>query len=685
MKSILYFSTSFMNRMSYAYKFGVISVLFFLALSGVSYQLFVEMNKEVTRTENELAGLELLGTQIEMRKALGHYISSVWAIDQARPVTMRTPQSLVDSFRRDIGASSQAIENTIEKNRDFVSIVGNESAGRLEKLNDLWKESEQLNPVGEAVTNIIYLRERELMDLSNGVIRSSSMGASLAQDSDPQLFLLVELITKSLPELVISLEELRGTSMAALALGSRTSTDIITGLETGLDVIITDSTAFSSMADSLADSGKLDASIANQIKKVSAMYSNLGPYIEDNLIIGMDTPLSAEQFDIKMTANIGEIYQLIDVVIPVVNAQLEARLSDKSGAIFILVAALAFIVALVAYLYAGFFVSVRATVGQIYDAAHKMAEGDMTVHVDVQSRDEMGDLSVEFNKMAENVHKLIQGVRETAQEVTLQSSRVETIASRSSEEVSKQLIQTEQVATAMNEMTATVQEVARNSVSASEAASLAHKEADEGKKLVVSTLGSIDQLSNEINKSVDVINRLVEDSSNISQVLDVIKGIAEQTNLLALNAAIEAARAGEHGRGFAVVADEVRTLAKKTQESTTEIESMITRLQSGVDNAVSTMGASREMAGNTVEESNKVGEALNHIVSAVNQIMDMNQQIATAVEEQSNVANEIDRNIVSINTSGEQTSKGAAATVDASLEMTAYTGKLDTIVSAFKV
>ena len=685
MKSILYFSTSFMNRMSYAYKFGVISVLFFLALSGVSYQLFVEMNKEVTRTENELAGLELLGTQIEMRKALGHYISSVWAIDQARPVTMRTPQSLVDSFRRDIGASSQAIENTIEKNRDFVSIVGNESAGRLEKLNDLWKESEQLNPVGEAVTNIIYLRERELMDLSNGVIRSSSMGASLAQDSDPQLFLLVELITKSLPELVISLEELRGTSIAALALGSRTSTDIITGLETGLDVIITDSTAFSSMADSLADSGKLDASIANQIKKVSAMYSNLGPYIEDNLIIGMDTPLSAEQFDIKMTANIGEIYQLIDVVIPVVNAQLEARLSDKSGAIFILVAALAFIVALVAYLYAGFFVSVRATVGQIYDAAHKMAEGDMTVHVDVQSRDEMGDLSVEFNKMAENVHKLIQGVRETAQEVTLQSSRVETIASRSSEEVSKQLIQTEQVATAMNEMTATVQEVARNSVSASEAASLAHKEADEGKKLVVSTLGSIDQLSNEINKSVDVINRLVEDSSNISQVLDVIKGIAEQTNLLALNAAIEAARAGEHGRGFAVVADEVRTLAKKTQESTTEIESMITRLQSGVDNAVSTMGASREMAGNTVEESNKVGEALNHIVSAVNQIMDMNQQIATAVEEQSNVANEIDRNIVSINTSGEQTSKGAAATVDASLEMTAYTGKLDTIVSAFKV
>ncbi|MDF1644807.1 MAG: methyl-accepting chemotaxis protein [Pseudomonadales bacterium] len=685
MKSILYFSTAFMNRMSYAYKFGVVSILFFLALSGVSYQLFVEMNKEITHTKNELAGLELLETQIEMRKALGHYISSVWAIDQARPVTMETPESLVDSFRRDIGISNQAIENTIEKSRDFVSIAGHKSAEQLEKLSDLWKTSAQLNPVGDAVTNINYTRERELIGLSNRVIRSASMGASLAQDSDPQIFLLAELITKSLPELVVSLEELRGTSMAALALGSRTTTDVITGLETGLDVIMNDTSAFTSMADSIMDLGQLDPSIVNQIKKVSTMYSDLGPYIEDNLIVGMGTPLSPEDFDTKMTANIDEIYQLIDVIIPVVKVDLEARLSARNSSIFMLAAALALVVVLVAYLYAGFFVSVKATVGQIYDAAHKMAEGDMTVHVDVQSNDEMGDLSVEFNKMAENVHKLIQGVRETTQQVTSQSDQVEKIASRSSEDVSKQLLQTEQVATAMNEMTATVQEVARNSVGAANTAKLAHKEADDGKQLVISTLGMIDQLSGEINTSVEVINCLVEDSNNISQVLDVIKSIAEQTNLLALNAAIEAARAGEHGRGFAVVADEVRTLAQKTQESTTEIESMISRLQSGVDNAVSTMGSSRDMASNTVEESNKVGEALNHIVSAVTDIMAMNQQIATASEEQSSVANEIDRNIVSINTFGEQTSRGATETVDASREMSELTGKLDSMVSAFKV
>jgi len=485
--------------------------------------------------------------------------------------------------------------------------------------------------------------------------------------------------------LVLSLEEIRGTAMANVALGARASTDILTKMETGLDVIETSANTFSNMTDNASSAGQLDSSISNQIAKTSRMFAALGPYLEDNIIIGTDDSLTTAAFDSDMTASIDQIYKLIDVIIPVVNMHLETRLDTQTNSIFLLAAALAVVVALVVYLYAGFFVSVRATMDQIYQAAHKMAEGDMTVHVDVQSRDEMGDLSVEFNKMAENVHGLIQSVRETAEQVTSQSDRVETIASRSSEEVSKQLVQTEQVATAMNQMTATVQEVARNSVSAAQAAKLAHKEADDGKKLVISTLDVIDQLSGEINKSVEVINRLVEDSSNISQVLDVIKGIAEQTNLLALNAAIEAARAGEQGRGFAVVADEVRTLAQRTQESTTEIEQMITRLQSGVDNAVSTMGASRQMAENTVVESNKVGEALNHIVAAVNEIMDMNQQIATAAEEQSNVANEIDRNIVSINTSGEQTAKGAAATVDASLEMSQLTGKLDAIVGAFKV
>ncbi|WP_371821454.1 methyl-accepting chemotaxis protein [Ectopseudomonas oleovorans] len=234
-------------------------------------------------------------------------------------------------------------------------------------------------------------------------------------------------------------------------------------------------------------------------------------------------------------------------------------------------------------------------------------------------------------------------------------------------------------------MSATAQEVARSAAAAVGSAQSVNQETVSGRALVEQQVGAIQRLAGEIDQSVAVINQLASDSAAISQVLDVIKGIAEQTNLLALNAAIEAARAGEQGRGFAVVADEVRNLAKRTQQSTEEIEAMIAKLQGGVGAAVKAMNASHQMADGTVSQSAKVQQALENILGAVGMIVDQNQQIAAAAEQQTAVAHDIDQNIVEINHAGERTAAGASQTEQASRELSELVSRLKQLIGAFRV
>ncbi|WP_411567246.1 methyl-accepting chemotaxis protein [Pseudomonas sp. KU43P] len=234
-------------------------------------------------------------------------------------------------------------------------------------------------------------------------------------------------------------------------------------------------------------------------------------------------------------------------------------------------------------------------------------------------------------------------------------------------------------------MSATVQEVARSAALAADGAQQVNHESANGRSLVQSQQGSIGRLASEIDQTVLAINQLATDSQTIGQVLEVIRSIAEQTNLLALNAAIEAARAGEQGRGFAVVADEVRTLARRTQDSTAQIAQMIQRLQDGVGAAVRAMGSSHQMAAVTVDEARQVQQALGNILGAVGGIVEQNQQIAAAVEQQTAVAHDIDRNIVAINRAAHDTTQGACQTEDASRALSQQVLELKRVIGAFTV
>lgn len=314
-----------------------------------------------------------------------------------------------------------------------------------------------------------------------------------------------------------------------------------------------------------------------------------------------------------------------------------------------------------------------------------LAEGDLTHDIEVTSKDELGQLQGAMKQTTLQLRELIELVHIIATNLGSSSEKMVGITKSTQNSIHEQQSSIEQVATAMNEMSSTVTEVARNASSAAEAAHNADGEVNRGQCVVNDTIASIEELVKEVENANGVINEVREDSDAIGTILDVIRGVAEQTNLLALNAAIEAARAGEQGRGFAVVADEVRTLASRTQQSTNEIQVMIEKLQSGIRNAVTSMDNSHERGGQTVEQAGVAGESLQTITASVSTINEMNTQIATAAEEQTGVAEEINRNIVEISTISEKNAGEATEVLTASEDLKRLTGELDSVVSRFKI
>lgn len=317
--------------------------------------------------------------------------------------------------------------------------------------------------------------------------------------------------------------------------------------------------------------------------------------------------------------------------------------------------------------------------------AQRIAGGDLTQPIVSLHRDEAGLMLSALGDMQNSLKNTIGQISSAADQLASAAEELNAVTEESSRGLTRQNDEIQLAATAVTEMTAAVEEVARNAISTSDASKLTSTEAATGRDQAREAVNAINTVSTEISSSTAMVEELAGRVREIGQVLDVIRGIAEQTNLLALNAAIEAARAGEQGRGFAVVADEVRALAARTQASTGEIEAMIGSVQSSADQAVRAMGNSRTLASNTQSLAQATGQSLERIAQSIAEINDRNMLIATASEEQSHVAREVDRNLINIQDLSTQSAAGANQTSASSQELSRLAISFNNLVGKFKV
>nr|WP_095054271.1 methyl-accepting chemotaxis protein [Pseudomonas sp. Irchel s3b2] len=326
-----------------------------------------------------------------------------------------------------------------------------------------------------------------------------------------------------------------------------------------------------------------------------------------------------------------------------------------------------------------------APLRRVIRVAQQIAAGDLSATIDVTRRDEIGQLMQAMQQMGAGLSSIVSGLQAGIEQLASSAQSLSAVTEQTNLEVSSQKEETEQVATAMNQMTATVHDVARNAEEAAQAAQTADGKVESGQQVVRQSMARIEQLADSATSASSSIESLSAEIQNIGTVLSVIKSVAEQTNLLALNAAIEAARAGEQGRGFAVVADEVRALAKRTQQSTEEIERLVSALRSAAQSSVQQIQNSGELVKLAVSDALQTESALGSIAAAVSLIQQMNQQIAAAAEEQSSVAEEINRSVTSIRASADQSSLAMRGNAASSIELAQLGVELKGMVGHFRL
>jgi methyl-accepting chemotaxis protein len=667
-------AVSLMNRFKYPAKFSFIALFALLAIASLLWSLTTNLLDTVRLSHNEQAALQLIRPvhkQIQLTQQHRGLSAGFLGGNQAMKEKMDAKQGEVVAAIKTADEIEAAHRALLRSGEEWAALKGEWEAlrGGLPTM----KVADTLKAHGQLIERLLRFQS-QLAD-----------AGALNGDPDIDSFYLIDTVVNKLPEMLERLGKMRAKGTGVLARKEMSEAD---RTEFAVHVVVLQRT-LDALKLNLTKAGRQNPAIAGKLDQFSAALEKAAGQVVGMVngdILGGTFAIAPQAYFDQCTQTIDIGYQaLFDTLLPTLDSLIQARIERLQRQLTLQVGVAALCIALLFYFGVGVYLVVIRAVNGLSTGATAMAQGDLTVRIHLDSEDELSQVANSFNSMATAFNNLLRTVQQSANHLSGAAGELATSSARVSASSQQQSASASGMASAIEQMTASINQIAEHAQSAQQISSESGRLSAEGGHIVENTVREMEQIAASVNQSATIIEELGRHSENISAIVNVIKEIADQTNLLALNAAIEAARAGEQGRGFAVVADEVRKLAERTTQSTQEIGTMIAAIQNATGNAVSSMNSGVERVSSGVALSQQAGASIGQVQAGADRVVDVVNEISLAMNEQSKASSDIARNIEHIAEMAEQNNEDVNATARTAQSLEQLAGQLQAEVRRFRV